>query len=458
MNKKLHFSKFNTYTENGDGEILIYNSLNINNNFCKLKSCYTQNFKRAVEDDYVYYLPDHLIDALTKRTMIVDDSYDEIQILEYMKMKVITGTLDRNVLHIIILPTGKCNFKCEYCYEKFENGKMPAEVQNAIVRFVRKRIVNYSGVIVSWFGGEPLLEQSIISYISQKIIAICDSLKKTYYASITTNGYLLTPQVMKELIKCRVYQYQITLDGTQDIHDKYRHLVNGEPTFNKIESNLIEIKNQIKTRVFNISIRCNFTKESLGKLDDFVKWFKSNFGDDNRFSVFVRTVGIYGDGDNGIEPDSLLDSGVGVICQRLFDTGGGFAKDSKLTISNIGFLSPGGCVCYAGKDNSFVFDSIGKVRKCTVALSEDYNIVGEIKNGEVLIDEVSLKKWLIPSKLHDECLECCFAGACMDSVCHTNKAKGIRNEHGNCPHEKDAVKSLIGIFDKMGRIEYVNEI
>ena len=52
MNKKLHFSKFNTYTENGDGEILIYNSLNINNNFCKLKSCYTQNFKRAVEDDY----------------------------------------------------------------------------------------------------------------------------------------------------------------------------------------------------------------------------------------------------------------------------------------------------------------------------------------------------------------------------------------------------------------------
>ena len=371
-----------------------------------------------------------------------------------MRMKVITGTLDRNVLHVVILPTGKCNFKCEYCYENFENEKMTIEIQNAVVNFIRRRITSYSGVTVSWFGGEPLIELDIIKYISKKIMAICNNLKKSYSANITTNGYLLTPHVVEELLKCCVYQYQITLDGTQEIHDKFRHLANGDPTFRRIESNLIGIKNEIETRVFNISIRCNFTKDSLEKFDEFVEWFDSNFGGDNRFSIFVRTVGVYGNASNAIKRDSMLDNGVGFICEKMYDIGCKLGKDSNFQISNVSFLSPGGCVCYAGKDNSFVFDSIGKIRKCTVALSEDYNIVGEIKNGQALIDETSLNKWLIPNRLHEECLECSFAGACMDSVCHTNKAMGIENEHGNCPHEKGAVASLVAIYDKMGKIDY----
>ncbi len=453
MNGKLHFSKFNTYVENSKGEMLIYNSLNGWDGFCKLRAEDTYEFKRALGSGNLDCLPAHMIEPLTKRSMIVDESCDENQTLEYMRMKVITGALDNNVLHLVILPTGKCNFKCEYCYENFENGRMPQEIQDAIIAFVRQKISSYSGVSVSWFGGEPLIELDVIEYISQKLMAICSAMKKTYAAGITTNGYLLTPEVMKKLIKCHVFQYQITLDGARDIHDKYRHLIGGAPTFDRIESNLIGIKNEIKTRVICISIRCNFTKESLARLDDFVQWFESKFGDDKRFSVFVRAVGVYGDGGRDMK-DSMLNDGVGPICEKIYDTGSEFSENNRVRISNVKFLCPGGCVCYAGKDNSFVFDSVGKVRKCTVALADDYNVVGEVKDGKVLIDESAFRRWVVPSRMHEECLECSFAGACMDSVCHTNKAMGRRNEHGNCPHEKTAVESLIAIYDRMGRIDY----
>lgn len=67
--------------------------------------------------------------------------------------------------------------------------------------------------------------------------------KKPYYSSITTNGYLLTPNNIKTLIDCNVYSYTITIDGLQETHDKFRHLVGKQPTFNNnIINNLEYIK------------------------------------------------------------------------------------------------------------------------------------------------------------------------------------------------------------------------
>ncbi|PWM27208.1 MAG: hypothetical protein DBX36_03120 [Oscillospiraceae bacterium] len=453
MSEKYKFSKFNTYVENECGEMIIFNSLSITNAFCKLNPDNTIIFKEALNKKQANLISENILGHLLNRSMIVNDSIDEMKNLEYMKMQVITRTLSGNILGLIILPTGKCNFRCEYCYENFKNGKMSKENQDAIIKFVRKKIYYHSGVSISWFGGEPLLEIDIITYISKKIMDICNSLKKTYSANITTNGYLLSVENMKKLLSCNIYQYQITIDGLQNIHDKYRHLIDGSPTFRQIETNLLNIKNNIKTCIFHISLRCNFTQESLTVLNDFSKWFYKCFENDNRFSIFVRTVGIYG--KNNKLSNVLINDGIGNICSKLFE------KNQKINNSNIianfQFLSPGGCVCYAGMDNHFVFDSLGNVRKCTVALSEDYNIVGKIENGEVIIDPSAMAKWVTPQPMHNKCYECSFAGVCMDNVCHTNKVQGKVNTHPNCPHEKSAIKNLILIYDKANKIEYIDK-
>ena len=458
MEKNYKFSKFNTYAENDSGELLIYNSIEELNSMCKIRSEEAFLYKEAIAQDNVNLLPENQIGLLMKSSMVVDSSEDELRKLEYYRIRVVTQVQQKNVLGITILPTGKCNFRCEYCYESFHDGKMQQYVQDAIINFIRRKIIYHSGVSISWFGGEPLLVLDIINYISRKVIAICDSLHRTYFASITTNGYLLTADVMKDLIKDRIFLYQITLDGTSEIHDKYRHLANGAPTFKRIESNLLAIKKMFKTGSIRIILRCNFTRESFNYIDKFTEWFKTNFGDDKRFLIFVRTVGLYGDGGDNLSSVMMNDGGVGKICDSIFESERNNNDCGNCRMSNVSYLSLGACVCYAGMDNSYVFDPVGKVRKCTVALSQDYNIVGEIVNGEVIINAKAMAKWVVPRPMHKECFDCSFAGACMDNVCHTNKAQGIENKWPNCPHEKSAVKSLLLLYDKFEQIKYIDEI
>lgn len=457
MEKNTLFSKFNTYVKNDFGEVIVYNSLNELEQFRKIRKEDSDLFMQAVSQKNTMLLPERLINDLKNYSFIIDSHEDELKKLEYMRLRVITQVQQKNVLGITIIPTGKCNFRCEYCYENFSNGKMTKYIQDAIIGFIRKRIIYHSGVSISWFGGEPLLELDIINYISKKVIEICDSLKRTYFASITTNGYLLTADVMKQLISNRIFSYQITLDGIPEIHNKYRHLSNGLPTFEKIEANLFSIKNTIKTGSIRICLRCNFTQESFSTLNDFSKWYISNFGDDNRFSIFIRTVGVYDNGGKNMSSVMMPDDGVGCVCSKIFELHGDNNSNCSCHMSNINFLSPGSCVCYAGLDNNFVFDSVGKVRKCTVALTEDYNIVGEVIDGEVYIDTIALARWVVPQAMHNECYDCSFAGACMDNVCHTNKAQNIENKFGNCPHEKSAISSLMLFHDRFDKIKYIDE-
>ena len=111
---------------------------------------------------------------------------------------------------------------------------------------------------------------------------------------MTTNGYLLTPEVFERLLKLKVYNYQITIDGVQENHDKYRTLKNGAPTFEKIIDNLQNISKNIKSNAFKIAIRANITKESFEHIDEFMDLMYKEFHHDKRFTVFFRPVGDWG--------------------------------------------------------------------------------------------------------------------------------------------------------------------
>ena len=105
------------------------------------------------------------------------------------------------MLSLTIMPTELCNFRCRYCYEKFEKGKMQEDIYKGIVKYLQKNLSSYSGLDISWFGGEPLLALDIIEKMSTDIYELCKLLKKPYMAGMTTNGYLLTPEVVERLLK-----------------------------------------------------------------------------------------------------------------------------------------------------------------------------------------------------------------------------------------------------------------
>ncbi|RME53164.1 MAG: radical SAM protein, partial [Caldilineae bacterium] len=146
--------------------------------------------------------------------------------------------LSPKFLDLIILPTEKCNFRCRYCYESFSIGKMGQQVVNGIVNLIKARAPSLDLLTIHFFGGEPLLAHSHIVQICRASMAAMEMGKFSYYAMATTNGYLLTQERADLYYSIGLKRYQITFDGTKNVHDLWRAKYGGGGTFDTIWSNL----------------------------------------------------------------------------------------------------------------------------------------------------------------------------------------------------------------------------
>jgi len=52
----------------------------------------------------------------------------------------IANAITSRAQELILLPTEKCNFRCTYCYEDFELGRMSDELPGSIEKFVERRV------------------------------------------------------------------------------------------------------------------------------------------------------------------------------------------------------------------------------------------------------------------------------------------------------------------------------
>lgn len=349
----------------------------------------------------------NLMHELIDESYLVDDELNETSfgITEYMKNK-----YDKK-LHLVILPTEECNFRCKYCYEDFRKSKMSMQIINAIIRYIKKSIRNYTSLRIGWFGGEPLCALDQIKYLSNNIIRLCRELKRPYTAEITTNGYLLTPLVFRELLNLKVTYYQVTLDGLPEIHDKYRVLSNGNPTFDVILNNLKAIKSTFDNARFHIAIRVNLTKETLRTLLEYLEYLEREFGEDSRFSVELNLVGDLGGNSKSLSREYIY---------SLYTVYNSIVENNKI----LKLVSRGAeqllytSACYASKYHSYVIGSDGMLYKCTAAFNDSRNQVGYINNrGDMVLDEIKLSKWDGLGEVCKECLECpaltnCYGGRC----------------------------------------------
>lgn len=51
--------------------------------------------------------------------------------------------LDNSIWSLIIMPTEKCNFRCEYCHEDFKIGRMPRAIVDTVKLLIQKRLPVY---------------------------------------------------------------------------------------------------------------------------------------------------------------------------------------------------------------------------------------------------------------------------------------------------------------------------
>ncbi len=286
-------------------------------------------------------------------------------------------------LELTILPTEQCNFRCIYCYEDFLIGKMSAETVLAIKHLLEQRIPDLKTLIIRWYGGEPLLAQNVISDVMEHV----NYLKKEYNPNlevlglITTNASLLKVDKLSELVKKGIISYQISFDGDREEHNKLRHSVSGDPTFDTIWNNIVFAS---KTNLdFSIIIRMHVNSKNLTSMKRFIRRIKADLGTDKRFSLLILPLSKYG----GKNDETLPIIETKKPLKELIE----YAKSLNLKIFRENPLN----LCYAARPYAFVIRATGDIQKCPVLLySAEYNNVGKLlPDGSLELDPNKVAMW-----------------------------------------------------------------
>ena len=184
---------------------------------------------------------------------------------------------DASQLRITILTTLQCNFACDYCYqgEHGESGRpaerMSIDTAAQVAAWIAKQVeeVKPRRLVLTFFGGEPLLNVPAMFEIAGRSSKHAASRGVMQTVSIITNGLLLTPQIVECMVPLGLTGVKVTLDGDRDTHDRMRPLRGGQGTFDRIIENIRRVAPLVP-----VTIGGNFDMETAGRypaLLDFLK-------------------------------------------------------------------------------------------------------------------------------------------------------------------------------------------
>lgn len=282
-----------------------------------------------------------------------------------------------SVLELVIAPTYACNFRCPYCYEQGHNaipGVMSAEVIDALCDFVVKRwkAIGFSGLNVQWYGGDPSLALGCVEEISRRLMAFCDSHDIAYGAMMLTNCNLIDDEAVETLVRCRISETFITVDGPEEIHNARRVAADGSNSFQKqIEAARLCLAAGIRVRANMNTDRVNlphyaelaaYLAEELGveltttMLCDYGRFFGTRDFKRPAFDLFTHEEYAH------LNHDAFVERG--------------FTADEIRAM-----LMPVPRFCRGQRHAYFVIDTIGDVYACDGYMGEKDHVVFNLLDG-----------------------------------------------------------------------------
>ena len=263
----------------------------------------------------------------------------------------------------------------------------------------------------------------------------------------------MTPKIVDMLVRDRVLNLVVTIDGIKEEHDKTRIQSDGSPTFDVIVSNLLYIKKYVKTRTMSISIRTNLTVNMLHRMEEYYDFFNNSFGDDTRFSLFVRVAGDWG----GTRVKSMLPNLLDITKKKTFDLM--FEKMSNLVKNektnklffpmNFTDINTGGSTCRARYINKYTVAVDGNITKC----DDDDRVfsIGQLKkDGTMEIDDNANAAWLSAFPNNPQCDDCFFSCVCMMGACPKSV---LYKSRGHC--SKLELDGILKLYDATYSVPYL---
>lgn len=131
-----------------------------------------------------------------------------------------------------LLVTDDCNLRCKYCFDDYKNDRghcfsnisMSLDMISPIKDFILETRNNRVPTIISFFGGEPLVNWE---FVKEFVIDIRKDKRFSfpYEFHINTNATLLDMDKINFLIENR-FRISVSIDGTERVHNINRKTIN----------------------------------------------------------------------------------------------------------------------------------------------------------------------------------------------------------------------------------------
>ena len=318
-----------------------------------------------------------------------------------------------------------CNLKCKYCYADngLYGGKemlMSEKMAQKYVEFLLNNSGNVREVHFCFFGGEPLLNFSVVQSTVEYGKRCAKSLGKRINFGLTTNGTLLTHEITDFLIKENI-SVSISIDGSSEINDRFRVYPDGKGTYDTI---IERVGSLIKQRTTPVHV--TVTKHALNIGDIVCHLLESGF-------IGVGIAPIYTT-DNNL---ALSESDWKIFCEEFYRLSQLYLKDA-IEGRYLGFSNMSNILkqLYKGKNTLFpceagtqyyTGDPEGNIYVCHRLVGRPKYVVGHLDYGINKALQVDFIKMAhIRNKV--ECGKCwarflCGGGCYYDSVIKYNDVR-----------------------------------
>lgn len=296
-----------------------------------------------------------------------------------------------------------CNLKCIYCMQQntFKNVKMLTPEEKVDLWRKLLELYHCDELDIYLFGGEPFFN---ISYVERLLeLATLNRLPIVNYSAVT-NGTIVNDRVINVLNNYNFKNLQITIDGTEKIHNSRRiGVVNG---WNKTIENIKRLLKETNVRItINTVMDVNNSEDYLNMVDLLIEEFKEYvYASDCRI-VFKLGMECHPQFKSEYTNNSIIDE---IEYNKIY-----LKLLNKLVNKNV-FISsfmPDG-ICISKSEKEIVLGPDGNIYKCIAGL-------GMSKFKISNYDEIyynPLKMFVESSKylsnLHEDCNKCDFLNLC----------------------------------------------
>jgi len=115
--------------------------------------------------------------------------------------------------------TYRCNFRCRFCHYWHDPLGVAGEPDVAQFAIAARRLASFGTMLISLAGGEPLLRTDLPEIVS--------AIGEYHFPFVTTNGWFVTPQVARDLMKAGAWGVSVSIDYADPRRHDARRFMDG---------------------------------------------------------------------------------------------------------------------------------------------------------------------------------------------------------------------------------------